>query len=122
MLIVPAVVLILACAIFLLAILRLPGRVAALLGLYLLCYANIVLVGEITNSVLQLNNPWLWLGLHLPGGRGLAGLAARRAARSVERVASCDSAASELWTALKRWPDLSLLAVGVGLWFLFNAY
>jgi 4-amino-4-deoxy-L-arabinose transferase-like glycosyltransferase len=116
-----AVVLLLTCTIFLLAILRLPGRVAALLGGYLLCYANIVLVGEITNSVYQLNNLWLWLGMHLILALG-AWLVWRRAGHpDLWNGLRIQIKRDELWNTLKRWPELSLLALGVGLSFLFNA-
>jgi 4-amino-4-deoxy-L-arabinose transferase-like glycosyltransferase len=121
LLIAPALVLLLACAIFLLAILRLPGRAAVLLGLYLLCYANIVLVGEITNSLFQLNNPWLWLGLHLVLA-GAAWLAWRQAGRpDLWNGLRVRFNRFELWAAVKRWPELVLLSLGVGLAFVFNA-
>ncbi len=53
MLIVPAFALVLAFALPVTAILRPPGRPAAVLSVYLLAYANIVGVGEITNSFYQ---------------------------------------------------------------------
>lgn len=121
MLIFPAVVLLLAGAIFILAILRLPGRTAWLLGLYLLCYANIVLVGEIANSFYQLNNQWLWLALHMALAVA-AWLTWRRTGRpdlwAGFRI-HCDC--SKFWMAVRRWPELCLLAAGVGLGFVFNA-
>src|SRR6266540_2795989 len=65
LLIIPAFIFMLTFAVLVTAVLRPPGRPAALLSIYLLSYANIVLVAEITNSFHQLNNPWLWVALHL---------------------------------------------------------
>ena len=65
MLIIPAFGLVLIFAMLITAVLRPPARPAAMLSVYLLAYANIVLVGEITNTFYQLNNAWLWLALHL---------------------------------------------------------
>ena len=64
MLLILAIALVLAAGLLVIAILRPPSRPAAVVGLYLLGYANIVLVGEIANSFWQLNNPLFWLGLH----------------------------------------------------------
>jgi len=121
LLIVPALVLVLACAIFILAALRLPGRVAWLIGLYLLCYANIVLVGEIANSFYRLNDLGFWLVLHL-GCVIAAWLVWRRAGKpDLWAGIRIHIQRDKIWKGIKHWPDLCLLAVGVILVFGFNA-
>lgn len=60
-----AVVLVLLTAIFLAAVLRLTSRVAFVLAIYVFCYANIVLAGEIANSFRLLDRQWFFLLLHL---------------------------------------------------------
>lgn len=121
MLIVPGLALVLTFAIFFLPLFRLPNRTAKLLGLYLLCYADIVLVGQITNSFYELNNPWLWLAFHLACATA-AWLAWRRSGRpDVWEGLRFRLSKASVWSALNRWPELGLLTAGVGLGFLFNA-
>ncbi len=115
MLILPALVLVLAFCVFVISLMRLPGRTAAILGLYLLAYANIVLVGEISNSIHQLNNLWLWLGLHLVCAAA-AWLVWYRAGRpdlwSGLRMKITPGA---VLAAAKRQPELGLLSIGIAL-------
>lgn len=124
MLIIPALALLLAFGILLTAVLRPPTRAAALLSVYLLSYANIVLVGEISNSLIQLNNRWLFIALHLVLAAAAWFIWRRSGCPSLRapwsgpdgRVIPCGLRAS-----LKRWPDLWLLGAGVGIAFLFSA-
>lgn len=108
--------LVILCSVLALAIFRPLGRTASLLGVYLLCYANIVLVGEVTNSLHQLNNRWLWLALEA----GLVVLAwyIWRGAGSPSLLAGFRGVG--LFGEIRRWPELWLLSAGVTLGFLFN--
>jgi len=124
LLILPAFLLLIAFALPLTALLRPPGRPAALLSVYLLSYANIVLVGEITNSFFQLNNRWLWLALHavLAAAAWLWWWRAGKPSLSGPwKGADGQLLPAGLRATFKQWPDLWLLAIGVGLVFLFSA-
>lgn len=128
MLVVPAFTLalglVIAFAALITAILRPPGHPASLLSMYLLSYANIVLVGEITNSFYLLNNPWLWLALHFALA-AVAWLAWRRAGQPPIAApwAGADGRVlpAALGATIRKWPDLWVLGLGVGLVFLFSA-
>jgi len=124
LLIIPALALVMIFAPLVTAILRPPTRPAAVLSVYLLSYANIVLVGEICNSFFQLNNPWLWLGLHLLLALA-AGLAWQRAGKPSLKAPWVDQDGRFLpggkRASLKRWPDLWVLGAGVALAFLLSA-
>lgn len=121
--IIPALALVLACSLFITAILRPGPRPAALLSAYLLSYANIVLVGEISNSFFQLNNPWVWLELHL-----LLALAAclawwlsgRPSLRAPWLGPNGKVFPDELRGSLRTWPELWTLGLGVALAFAFS--
>ncbi len=119
--IVLAFIVMFAMAFFLLPVLRLPGRAAGLLGLYLLCYANIVLVGEIANSLHQLNNAWLWMALHLLFAVAAGFIWWKSGKPNLWAFWKVHLNWSEIGSALKRWPDLGLLSVGVSLAVIFNA-
>jgi 4-amino-4-deoxy-L-arabinose transferase-like glycosyltransferase len=119
-----ALALVLVFSVFLTAVLRPPGRAAALVSLYLLSYANVVLVGEITNTFLHLNNETLWLGLHL----GLAASACwiwlrfgRPSLRAPWVGPDGRWLPGGIRSSLRNWPDLWALGIGVALVFLFNA-
>src|SRR5512133_1380642 len=123
LLIVPALALVLAFALLVTAILRPPARPAALLSVYLLSYANIVLVGEITNSFYQLNNRWWWLGLHFALAL-TAWLVWWRSGRPSLRAPWADSEGRILpagrWKSLRQWLDIWVLGVGVCTALLFS--
>ncbi len=124
MLIFPAFALVLTFAVLVTAILRPPGRPGAILSIYLLSYADIVLVGEITNSFYQLNNPWLWLALHLvlAATACLVWLGAGKPSIFAPwKGADGRIIPTGLRDTFKRWPDLWVLGIGVGLVFLFSA-
>ena len=124
MLILPALALVLAFSFLVTAILRPPARSAALLSIYLLSYANIVLVGQITNALYMLNNPGLWLALH--AALALAALLVWHVTGRAPLTGPWRDAEGRFWPAglrasLKSWPDLWVLALGVGLAFLVSA-
>lgn len=125
MLILLALLLVLVFSALVTAILRPPARPAALLSVYLLSYANIVMVGQITNSLLQLNDPWLWLGLHA-GLAGAAGLAWRLLGKPSLKAPWVGEDGRVLPAGLlrswKSWPELWLLAIGVTAACLFSAF
>ncbi len=122
--IVPALALVLVFSVLVTAVLRPPARPAAILSLYLLSYANIVLVGEIANSVYQLNNQAVWLALHglLAAVAWLTWLWRGRPSLKAPWV---DSEGYFFPTGLrhsfKQWPDLWAFALGVSLIFVFSA-
>jgi 4-amino-4-deoxy-L-arabinose transferase-like glycosyltransferase len=124
LLIVPAFALVLIFALLVTAIVRPPTRAAALLSVYLFAYANIVGVGEISNSFYQLNNPWLWVALHMVFAI-TAGLVWWRAGKPSLKAPWTDQEGrflpKEFWRSWKRWPDLWVLTSGVALAFLFSA-
>lgn len=124
MLIIPAFALVMLFAIILTAVLDIRVRPAALISVYLLAYANIVLVGEITNTFYQLNNPWLWLGLHylLAAAAWFVWRWAGKPSLKAPWVgADGRILPAGLRASLKRFPDLWVLGAGVGLVFLFSA-
>lgn len=124
MLILPALILVIFFALLITAVLRPSTRTAAILSCYLLIYANIVLVGEMTNSFLQLNNPWLWIGFH-----GMLTLVAvgiwLRAGRPSLKAPWVESTGRILpagWgTSFKQWPELWVFGLGVVIIFAFSA-
>lgn len=123
MLILPALALVLACSILVTAVLRPTTRPAALLSVYLLSYTHIVLVGEITNSLYQLNNAWAWLGLHLALAL-VAGLVWVGFGRPSIGAPWYDADGRifpvGLRSSLKTYPELWILGVGVALAFVFS--
>jgi len=123
LLIIPALALILVFSLLITAVMRLPGRPAALLSVYLLAFANIVLVGEITNSFYQLNNPVMWLALHAVLA-ALAGvwwyLSGKPTLASPWQDAKGSILPSGWRASLKSWPDLWVLGLGVAGAFLFS--
>ncbi len=124
MLIFPAFGLVIVFAVLITAVLRPPVRPAALLSVYLLSFANIVLAGEITNSFYQLNNPWLWLALHfaLAAAACLAWWLAGRPSLKASWVGPDGRVfPAGLAASLRKWPDLWVLGSGVSLVFLFSA-
>jgi 4-amino-4-deoxy-L-arabinose transferase-like glycosyltransferase len=125
LLLLPALALVVAFAFVMLAILRPPTRAAALTGFYLLAYANIVFVGQITNSFYQLNSSFLWMLLHAVL-LAAAVLAWMRAGRPLLRAPWLDEEENFLprgWiSSLKQWPDVWVLGAGVGAAFLFSAF
>lgn len=125
MLIFLALALVLASVLPLIAVLRPPGRPAVLLGAYLLSYANIVLVGQVTNSFYQLNNPGLWLGLHavLAAGAWLGWFLAGKPSL-IAPWAGADGRIlpAGLRCSFRSWPDLLVLGLGVGAAILFNLF
>ena len=123
MLIIPALALVLVCSLLITAVLRPPTRPAALLSVYLLSYANIVLVGEVSNSFLQLNNTWMWLGLHLVlavGAWGVWWFRRRPSLLAPWRGADGRIIPGGLRATLKTHPELWVLGLGVVLVFAFN--
>lgn len=124
MLFLVSVVLVLAFALLGTALLRPPARPAALLSVYLLSYADIVLVGEIANTFYRLNDPVMFLGLQVL--LALGALAAWWAAGCPSLRASWVGEQGKVipagWRAsLKAWPDVWILGVGAALIFLLNA-
>ena len=124
MLFFPALVLVLTAAMLVVAILRPPNRPAAVAGLYLLGYANIVLAGQIANSFWAMNRLWVWIALHSIF-LAAAWLAWQKAGRPSLVAPWKDQEGRFLpagWRAsLPRWPELWLLGLGVGLAFLLSA-
>ncbi len=100
-------------------------RSTAILSIYLLSFANIVLVGEAAGLVYQLNSQLFFLIGHalLVIAAGFFWFRAGRPAllgslRLPKRVPTWGE-----WAALfKRWPGLSFLGVSVTLVYLFNAF
>lgn len=124
MLFFPALVLVLTAAMLVVAILRPPNRPAAVAGLYLLGYANIVLAGQIANSFWAMNRLWVWIALHSIF-LAAAWLAWQKAGRPSLVAPWKDQEGRFLpagWrTSLPRWPELWLLGLGGGLAFLLSA-
>jgi 4-amino-4-deoxy-L-arabinose transferase-like glycosyltransferase len=123
LLIVPALGLVLGASALATAALRLPNRAAVLLSMYVLMYANIVLVGQAANTLLQLNDGWLWLGLHTvlltgawvawrsTGRPGLFGLWKGANGRIIPNG----------WKrSLRAWPEVWAMGVGVASAVTFN--
>lgn len=118
-----AIFLVLACSILLTAILRPPARPAAVLGVYLLSFANIVLVGEVTNTFHLLNDSFWWLGLHavLAAASGLIWwLVGKPAISGPWRDAAGHLMPTGWGRGVRRWPEVSLLGLGVALAYLLN--
>lgn len=123
MLILPALVFVAVFTLFVTAVIRPPTRPAALLGVYLLCYANIVLAGQVANTFKLLNQPWIWLLL-----QGLLAVAAwlvwLRAGRPSLKAPWVDADGrilpASLRGSLKTSPQLWLLGIAVALAFLFS--
>jgi 4-amino-4-deoxy-L-arabinose transferase-like glycosyltransferase len=124
LLLIPAFAMVAAFAIFLLALIRPPTRPAALTGFYLLAYANIVFVGQIANTIYQLNSQILWLALHfvLAGGGYLAWCRAGKPSLCAPWLDQNGRFFPSGWRAsFKNWPDIWVLGAGVTVVFLFSA-
>ena len=123
LLIVPAS-LVLIFSIFANSLLKPPTRPAALLGLYLLSFANVVLVSEVAGTVHLLNSRVFFLGSHLVLA-GLAWFAWQRTGRPSLLGPFSNATAGftrrSLWTSLKSQPELWLLAMGVTIAYLVGA-
>jgi len=111
-----ALFLVLTSGVLIIAVLRPPARPAALVSLYLLGYANVVLVGQVTNSLRQLNSPAVWLFLHFVILLGAWLIWHRSGHPSLS--APWKAADGRIWPAgwqasLRRWPEIWLLGLGV---------
>lgn len=112
-------------SVFITAIMRLRNLPAYLLSLYLLSFANIVLVSEIAGTLNLLRSRLFFLVVHLVLAV-LAGFLWWRNGRlsliePVSRVYSRYKL-KDLWLSIKEWPDVWVLAVAVGIFYLFGAF
>lgn len=120
-----AFILVFIFSVFVTAIMRLHNLPAYLISLYLLSFANIVLTSEIAGTLNLLRSQLFFLLVHLVLAI-LAGFAWWRNGQPslfepISRVYSRYKS-KDLWLSIKEWPDVWVLAVAVGLFYLFGAY
>jgi len=123
MILLPATILVLAFATFVVSVVRPPTTIAKLVGLYLLSYANVVLVAEVA-ATLRMLNPRVFLLLHLALATA-AWILWNRAGRpplmtqsvSIRSVLSRRS----VLNSLRSHPGLWALGLGVGVAYLIGA-
>lgn len=120
-----AFILVFTFSIFITALMRLRNMPAFLLSLYLLSFANVVLVSEIAGTLNLLRSQLFFLVAHFIIAV-LAGFVWWRNGcpsliEPVSRVYS-KFKLKDLWLSIREWPSVWLLVVAVGIFYLLGAY